>query len=36
MIRLPQNVDQIRDESITLRFASTEDCGYKMLFEAGR
>lgn len=35
MIRLPANVDQIRGENITLRFTSTEDCGYKMLFEAG-
>jgi hypothetical protein len=35
MIRLPENVDQIRGENITLRFASVEECGYKMLFEAG-
>lgn len=35
MIRLPQNVNQIRGENITLRFASTDECGYKMLFEAG-
>lgn len=34
MIRLPYNVDQVRGENITLRFASAEECGFKMLFEA--
>jgi hypothetical protein len=34
MIPLPQNVYRIHGETITLRFGSTDDCGYKMLFEA--
>lgn len=35
MIRLPDNVDQIRHEKMTLRFASDKECGYRMLTEAG-
>jgi hypothetical protein len=35
MIRLPQNLSQINGENITLRFTSTDECGYKLLFEAG-
>lgn len=35
MIRLPQNVDQIRSERLTMRFNSKQECGYVMLFEAG-
>jgi len=35
MIRLPDNVHQIRSENITLRFVTTQECGYVMLADAG-
>jgi len=34
-VRLPENVDRVRGENMTLRFASPKECGYVMLFEAG-
>jgi hypothetical protein len=35
MIRLPDNVENVYDQTITLRFASRQECGYVMLYEAG-